>query len=349
MTSRELLDLNRDNYNKIAEDFSATRAYIWDDIKVLLDYVGEGDSVLDVGCGNGRLVEGLKEKNVKYLGIDFSEKLIAEARKKYPHHEFAVVDLAEFHSDQAKYDVVFCLSVLNHFPKDFQEKIILNIKSALKPGGCLLMINWNLWNIKSKKSVWRLPKFGKFQDLMTIWRGASEQVKLYYYAFTNGEIRNLLNKTGFEVEVNKFFRNGRPSNWIFGRNIVTVARNIHPFLIKRKSNIQGVGIFALKDIAVGEEFYKIPLVDVRYKNYKRYAYVGNSQYVCDDKILNWVNHSCDPNTKLEIERLDPVLVALQNIKAGEEITCNYDFTEISGVYRVCHCGEENCRGSFGKK
>ncbi|PIX02803.1 SAM-dependent methyltransferase, partial [bacterium (Candidatus Gribaldobacteria) CG_4_8_14_3_um_filter_42_11] len=38
--------------------------------------VKDGDKVLDVGCGNGRLVKAFENKKISYLGVDNSEKLI---------------------------------------------------------------------------------------------------------------------------------------------------------------------------------------------------------------------------------------------------------------------------------
>ncbi|OGF22596.1 hypothetical protein A2Y83_01065 [Candidatus Falkowbacteria bacterium RBG_13_39_14] len=78
-----ILQQVRDNYNLCAEEFSRTRSYNWKSVKELTGrYVERGMKILDVGCGNGRLLELLRSKGVDYTGIDSSEKLIGEARKK---------------------------------------------------------------------------------------------------------------------------------------------------------------------------------------------------------------------------------------------------------------------------
>jgi cyclopropane fatty-acyl-phospholipid synthase-like methyltransferase len=48
-----------------------------------MEYILPGQKVLDLGCGNGRLFKILKNKNVKYVGVDNSEKLLLEAQKQY--------------------------------------------------------------------------------------------------------------------------------------------------------------------------------------------------------------------------------------------------------------------------
>ena len=351
----ELVSQNKESYNKIAGLFSQTRSFIWEDLKALKQYVQTGDSVLDVGCGNGRLLEVFKSSQTKYLGVDFSEGLIAEARKKYPDEEFQVVDVMDLDSMNKKFDVVFCVSVLNHFPKEMHEVAIKKIKSVLNPGGRLLMVNWDLWNLKRKKSVWRQKTAVKykllatgFKDVMTTWKSGKTQADLYYYAFTKREIKKLVEGNGFKIIKNYYSKAGKQACWLCGDNLVTVAQLTFDELEKKPSKIQGNGTFAKKKFEKGDEVYKIPMHEIRYENFKRYAYVGNGQYVNDEDVLNYVNHSCAPNIVLDIERPDPVLIAVKDIYPGEELVCNYDLTEVKGVYRKCNCGDKNCKGFFGR-
>ena len=120
------------------------------------------------------------------------------------------------------------------------------------------------------------------------------------------------------------------------------------FLIKKKSEINGIGIFTEKDMGNGEQFYIIPLDKVFKKSYPRYARIEKGRYVCDEKVLNFVNHSCNPNTILKINVESPVLLAKRNIKSGEEITCDYEMTEKKGYFFKCKCKSKNCRKNIGK-
>lgn len=348
-------DRNRESYNQVAKLFSATRSHLWHDLTPFIMYVQDGDKVLDVGCGNGRLLDLLKGIQIKYLGVDFSENLIAAAREKHPGEKFQVLDLHNLDQLNERFDSAFCVSVLNHFPFEDQSKIIKNISSTLKSGGYLLMINWNMWNLSRKKSAWMSFFKNPFKfwghsgrGIWTQWKGGKEAVDLYYYAFTKKHLRKLLTQNGFEVLKNYYSCNGRYASWLFGNNIVTVAQFCSSELERRRSKIHGYGIFARRKILSGEIFYHIPLTKLTYKNYKRFAYIGNGQYVNDPGVLNWVNHSCNPNCRLEINRPDPVLIALRDILEDEELVCNYDATEQVGVYRKCLCQEGACKGHFGE-
>jgi len=118
------------------------------------------------------------------------------------------------------------------------------------------------------------------------------------------------------------------------------------FLHKRPSTIHGTGIFSGQPIKKGEIFYSIPLDKIVNTPTPQYAHIGKGCYVYDDEVLNWVNHSCDPNTELVISTDQPYLEALRAIRAGEEVVCDYSQTEKGGTAVLCHCGGVNCRGYF---
>lgn len=119
--------------------------------------------------------------------------------------------------------------------------------------------------------------------------------------------------------------------------------------MKKKSKIHRFGIFTKKKIKKGEVFYKI-LINKTYKKPKdRCAYIGKNKWIYDNKVLNWINHSCNANTVLHIKRSLPILIAKKNIEAGEEITCDYNLTEIGGTKVKCFCKTKNCGGYFLRK
>jgi len=116
-------------------------------------------------------------------------------------------------------------------------------------------------------------------------------------------------------------------------------------LIKAGSKINGIGVFANKNFKKGETIYKIP--EGRIINYptRNSPFIGNNRWLSDEIVLNYVNHSCEPNAVFEIGE-EPRLVAVEDIKEGDEITVDYNKTEIGGVETPCNCGSENCKGFF---
>lgn len=95
------------------------------------------------------------------------------------------------------------------------------------------------------------------------------------------------------------------------------------------SSIHGIGLFAAEDIGAGTVVWQKDLLDMEVsmfwmpRNLRDYGYLrddGNWVLCADD--ARFFNHSETPNCG-DLEGPDEVVVALRNISAGEELTCNY--------------------------
>ena len=69
---------------------------IWEEI---VRRIGQGSSVLEIGCGSGQLAEMLIERrDVLYIGFDFSEQAVSMARARQTTGRFEVDDAVNDHS-----------------------------------------------------------------------------------------------------------------------------------------------------------------------------------------------------------------------------------------------------------
>jgi SAM-dependent methyltransferase len=76
---------------------------------------GEGRSVIDVGCGIGRLSEFFAQRGCDVLCVDGREENIAQLRRLYPDRRAAVVDVeTDALRAHGSFDVVFCYGLLYH-------------------------------------------------------------------------------------------------------------------------------------------------------------------------------------------------------------------------------------------
>ncbi|MDP1694146.1 MAG: SET domain-containing protein-lysine N-methyltransferase [Candidatus Woesearchaeota archaeon] len=116
-------------------------------------------------------------------------------------------------------------------------------------------------------------------------------------------------------------------------------------LIKKKSHIHGIGIFTTKNIKNKSIFYEVPMKLLSDKAISKLAYIGKCRWVSDEKVLNYVNHSCEPNSVLDISD-QPKLVAKRDINADEEITVDYNKTEKKGKKVPCNCNTKTCKKYF---
>ncbi len=83
---RALRAVNRDFYRDHADTFDATRGKPWRGWSRILTALGSGraQSILDIGCGNARLVEvlGPHLAGTSYAGLDSSPALLLHARRR---------------------------------------------------------------------------------------------------------------------------------------------------------------------------------------------------------------------------------------------------------------------------
>ncbi len=75
--------------------------------------------------------------------------------------------------------------------------------------------------------------------------------------------------------------------------------------------------------------------------------VGEGDLVIDGHgTAMFLNHSCDPNCETEEIEGRVWIMAIRNIKAGEELTYDYHLYDGDPNDAPCYCGAANCRGSM---
>ena len=220
-------------YNTIAKDFSATRTQPWGEFDEFAKHFPKSEfSALDIGCGNGRLYNYLKEFDLNYIGVDLSENLLEEARKKHPEALFIHESMTELESvKNKKFDVIFFIASFHHLgSKNGRVKTLEKVKKLLKKDGIICMTNWNLFQKKYKKYVWKaafkslISRFA-WNDTFIPFTKNDQTTWRYYHAFTPKELHNLFAKTGLEI-VDEFFyqKDKQIDNWKECRNICHVLK-----------------------------------------------------------------------------------------------------------------------------
>ncbi|MDP3899549.1 MAG: class I SAM-dependent methyltransferase [bacterium] len=205
ITKQKLLNTVKINYEEIAADFSQTRSYVWPELKKIIT-VNDGDRILDLGCGNGRLFELFK--NNDYTGIDQSINLIKIAKKKYPDANFINGNILELDKLTAKkFDIILLIAVLQHIPSDELRLLFLKqAKNHLQPDGKLMITAWDLYARPDFKK-----KITKFLFLKLLWlnkmdrgdilfSGFNKESRRYYHAFKLKELKKLITDAGLQIE-----------------------------------------------------------------------------------------------------------------------------------------------------
>ncbi len=105
----------------------------------LVDSYGAG-SVLDAGCGTGRVAMELSRRGHPVVGVDVDEAMLAAARAKAPDLIWVRGDLADPELDFGRtFDVVVMAgNVLIFVPAGVEDRVIANAARWLAPGGLLV-------------------------------------------------------------------------------------------------------------------------------------------------------------------------------------------------------------------
>ena len=224
----KLLRKVKKDYNKICEGFSSSRKHAWYEFDIYKEMLKDGDRVLDLGCGNGRLYSYLDDLDIKYVGVDVSDELLKQAKKIHKKANFKSGSFNKIPYKKPYFDKIFCVASFHHIPsREYRLKALKEIKRVLKKDGVVAISVWNLWQKKYRRyvleSLFRLNKYD-FGDTFIPWSDSG--VKRYYHAFTLFEMRGLLRDAGFfvvdEVLVNN--KEGVVESFWKANNIVYIAK-----------------------------------------------------------------------------------------------------------------------------
>jgi uncharacterized protein len=122
-----------------------------------------------------------------------------------------------------------------------------------------------------------------------------------------------------------------------------------PLAIVAAASKHGLGIFATRDIVSQEEFYQYSGRIISFEETLQLGpleghaiQVSATKYLYADEPGRLINHSCAPNVGLN-EKMR--LIALRNIKKGEEIFFDYSTSMMERWWEMpCACGTAICRG-----
>lgn len=135
--------------------------------------------MVDVGAGEGALVERYRKRGYDIVGVDAA----------YDSDHVTQADLRALPFDDGSFDVALCLDVLEHVELLEQPRAMAEIARVLKPGGRLLMSVPNLAHLHSRlKFLFN----GKLTRTSAVDRHPGDRPVAEYV--------ELLTEAGFDVE-----------------------------------------------------------------------------------------------------------------------------------------------------
>ncbi|MBU3897155.1 MAG: methyltransferase domain-containing protein [Nanoarchaeota archaeon] len=176
-------------YDEISEDWS-NKHQRPHPIEIMKVSNWEG-KILDLGCGN--CVNLTIFKNSELYGIDFSEKMIDEARmfctKNRMIVNLQVADARKIPFSDRFFSYIIYSKALQHIHPKEHLASLKEVRRVLN-GKCFLAV----WNKNTKENL------AKGKEIMEPWTYKGTTYARYYYLFDEEELLKLVKKAGFKVE-----------------------------------------------------------------------------------------------------------------------------------------------------
>lgn len=143
MSKEKAKQATKKHFDESAKDYN--NSYDGKFVKCMYDEIVERvlaanpKSILDLGCGNGNVLEKIKLKSDADLyGLDLSEKMIESAKEKLGARvELKVGDAEQLPYDDNQFEVIVCNASFHHYPNP--DQVLLEIRRVLKPNGTLVL------------------------------------------------------------------------------------------------------------------------------------------------------------------------------------------------------------------
>ena len=181
---------NRESYDRVADEYARRLFNELEhkplDRELLNRFAGKvagrGD-VCDMGCGPGQVARHLRDAGAKVFGLDFSSRMLEQARQFNPDISFLEGDMTSLDllPDGALAGIAAFYAIVN-IPKESLPAVFAEMHRVLQPGGLLLLAFHSGDEILHLDELWGRP------------------IEMDFFFFEPTLIRHDLVSAGFVVE-----------------------------------------------------------------------------------------------------------------------------------------------------
>ena len=126
---------------------------VWGGAVHHLPELPEGSCVLELGCGNGKTLSAMIQRNWDVTAIDFSARAVAMSRKNTGTQKGngCVADARSLPFAPGRFDAVFAIHIFSHLEKNNRTRAVAEAVRVLKNGGILYFSGFSIEDFRSGK------------------------------------------------------------------------------------------------------------------------------------------------------------------------------------------------------
>ena len=226
LSDEEKIQFTIDGYDRVANDWDKTRQNFWPElISEIIKSIKPNTKILDLGCGNGRLIPEItklnksnenklespltkyaENYNINYVGVDPSKELIKIAKEKYPSYDLRDYDglvLSDFQDEE--FDQVISIAVLHHIPP---ANVVTWLKEANRVAKKNTVSIFTTWNLSESN-------YDLNQNADAVIGFVHHKNTRYVHYYDHAEIRDIFEKSGYSIlEIKEIRRESGMSNTV---------------------------------------------------------------------------------------------------------------------------------------
>lgn len=183
------------------EDFSQDGFSDLRQIDKILQFIPKGENVhiLDIGCGNGKMLAYLQKRTGAYVhGFDYSEQAIKTAQTLLQENaELRVGVIGEIDYEEERFDVVISMDTM-YFAKDMTV-FVAQIEKWLKPDG-VLFVGYQEGDVMPKTANVQTAVLSKALEENDMEYTVEDITEQTYYLLNRKRESALTHQVDFEAE-----------------------------------------------------------------------------------------------------------------------------------------------------
>lgn len=163
---------------------------VGEDLCYAFSRAGTNPLILDVGCGDGRVIPYLQQiGEFRYIGIDPSVEMLKIGKRKFPEIDFRTMNLYElpYQFPEPHFNLAIAITTLSYVTPMRMREALTSIRRVLKPGGIAFFTFMN---------VDETLRFAQNRPQSSTFTGPAATV----YGWRFERISPVLKRAGFKIE-----------------------------------------------------------------------------------------------------------------------------------------------------